>query len=62
MFSNRSQWLFSKTCWVIAAKAVEVGMGTMLTVPRSWWVFKAVTPCAVAYEFSVVFFGGAATP
>ena len=38
MFSVRSQWLFSKTCLVIAAKVPRSGTGTMLTVPLSWWV------------------------
>ena len=38
------------------------GTGTMLTVPRSWWVFRLVTPCAVPYEFSAVLAGGGATP
>ena len=44
IFSARSQWLFWKTCFVIAAKVREFGTGTMLTVPRSWWVLRPVTP------------------
>jgi hypothetical protein len=52
IFSARSQWLFWKTCVVIAAKAEDFGTGTMLTVPRSWWVLKSVTPNSFAYEFS----------
>ena len=44
MFSARSQWLFWKTCCVIAARVERFGTGTMLTVPRSWWVLKSDTP------------------
>ena len=38
IFCVRSQWLFSKTCFVIVAKVELFGTGTMLTVPLSWWV------------------------
>src|SRR5271165_2210552 len=62
IFSVRSQWLFSDTCCVIAVRVVLFGMGTMLTVPRSWWVLKSVTPQYDPYEFSAVLVGGGATP
>jgi hypothetical protein len=63
IFSVRSQWLFWETCMVIADRVeAATGTGTMLTVPRSWWVFKSVTPQYEPYEFSAVFVGGGATP
>src|SRR5271165_5617916 len=62
IFAVRSQWLFCETCTVIADRVVLLGIGTMLTVPRSWWVLKSVTPKYVPYEFSGVFVGGGATP
>src|SRR4029077_10638671 len=36
IFCTRSQWLFAKTCLVIASKVPRSGTGTMLTVPLSW--------------------------
>src|SRR5208282_2359921 len=62
IFSARSQWLLSYTCVVITPRVELLGMGTMLTVPRSWWVLKSYTPNSFPYEFSAVFVGGAATP
>src|ERR1700733_13049338 len=53
MFCTRSQWLFRKTCFVIASKVDLFGTGTMLTMPRSWWVFRAAGElCEVVFEFS----------
>src|ERR1035441_4066223 len=54
IFSSRSQWLFWNTCCVSDHKAEELGTGTMLTVPRSWWVSSAVTPNSDVVELSVV--------
>src|SRR5580698_648718 len=53
MFCARSQWLFWKTCFVIASRVQRLGTGTILTTPRSWWVFRlAGEPCEVVVEFS----------
>src|SRR5271167_4349226 len=53
MFCARSQWLFWKTCFVIASRVQRFGTGTMLTMPRSWWVFSAAgEPWEVVVEFS----------
>ena len=35
----------------------DFGTGTMLTVPRSWWVLRPVTP-NVEYDLSAEFSGG----
>src|SRR5208282_5039032 len=54
IFSARSQWLFSKTWCVIIASSERPGTGTMLTVPRSWWVLSAFTPNSLAVDSAVV--------
>src|SRR6202522_1232970 len=53
MFCTRSQWLFRKTCFVIASKVDLFGTGKILTMPRSWRVCRAAgEPCEVVVEFS----------
>src|SRR5580658_1630541 len=62
MFSARSQWLFNATCLVNSDRKKLSGIGTMLTVPRSWWVLRAVAPNSVRQELDVVGAPGTVAP